>query len=59
MYLSAGTRVIVKSSVVGWAVQGTWVDRAKDGFEEVHVVRLDTPVHGFNYLALRRHEFLY
>ena len=57
--LYAGKRVFVKPTVVGWVLQATWVDSTKDGYEELHVVRLDTPHHGFIYLTLRRNEFLY
>ncbi len=45
--------------VLGTSIQATWVDTFYDGYLQMHVVRLDIPVHGFNYLTLNRYDFSY
>lgn len=50
-------RVLVKSNVVGWALQGTWIGHAYDVDTEIHVVRLDKPANGREYLCLKESEF--
>lgn len=58
-YLTSGTRVLVDKVVLGTSIQATWVDTFYDGYLQMHVVRLDIPVHGFNYLTLNRYDFSY
>ncbi len=58
-YLLPGRRVLVKASVAGWSMQGTFIDRAYDGAAELFVVRLDSPREGRRYVTLSRDEFLY
>jgi hypothetical protein len=50
-------RILVKSNVVGLALQGTWLGHAYDGNTEIHVVRLDKPANGREYLCLKDNEF--
>lgn len=50
-------RVLVKSNVVGWALQGTWIGHVYDSGAEIHLVRLDKPANGREYLCLKENEF--